>query len=120
MISTLGVLPASAGYAPSPGRAIAPRLLPPRSRSPIIAPPLVGSEPTRTGTSGPRLHLIHHSTHPPTVQPLHQPQEYSLPGVPRQQPVDDPSACSHDLAGDLDHRHAERAELHPQQRTLLG
>src|SRR3954469_24920244 len=88
-------------------------------RSLITTPPLVCTEPTWTGASGPRLQVSTGSTQPATVQPLHQPQEHTLPRVPRQQPVDGPAGCPHDLAWHLDHRHAEGAELHPQQRTLL-
>src|SRR6185312_4161865 len=59
MIGTLRARPALADYAPSPDRAFATRLPLSRPRSAISTPPLVGSEPTRTGASGPRLHVPH-------------------------------------------------------------
>src|SRR6185437_2241275 len=111
--------PASDGYVPSPGRVLVTRLHTSRSRSLITTPPLIGMGPTRTGASGLRLQVFTGSTQTATVQSLHQPEEYTLPWVPRQEPIHDPSGCPHDLAGDLDHRHTERTELHPQQRTLL-
>src|SRR5512135_133584 len=84
-----------------------------------MPPPLVGSEPARTGASGLRLQVTPDSTQPGPMQPLHQPQEHTLPRVPRQQSVDDPPARPHDLARHLDQGHAEGAELHPKQRPLL-
>src|SRR5512135_3426071 len=106
--------PGLAGYGTPPGRVASTRFLRPRSRCPITTPPLVSSEPTRTGASGLRLQRDGPSTQPSTMQPLHQPQEHPLPRIPRQQPVDDPAGTPYDLTRDLDQRHAERAELHPQ------
>src|SRR5262249_57554354 len=47
-------------------------------------------------------------------------QEHAVPRVPRQEPVDQPSAVPDDLAGHRDQRRAERPEFHPQQAVLLG
>lgn len=43
----------------------------------------------------------------------------AVPPIPRQQPVDQPPAPLHDLARQLDHRGAERPELHPEQLPRL-
>ena len=100
------------------------RSRPPSSHSELSAPsplPSLGSmahadRGIRTPTSG-------------SISPQHSQQPCSrstsrrndpLPRVPRQQPVDQPPARPHDLARHLDHRRAERRELHPQQRPLLG
>src|SRR4051812_15419169 len=72
--------------------------------------PLLVRWPTRIGASGPRLQLRHASAQPAALQPLDQPQEGTLPRVPRQQPVDQPAARLDDQAGHLDHRRAERGE----------
>src|SRR5437867_7692665 len=94
---------------------------PPATNSPHHRPPpLSARRPTRIGASGPRLQQLLSSAQPAAVQPLHQPQERPLPGIPRQQPVNQPTAPAHDLARHLDQRRAERRELHPQQRPLLG
>src|SRR5512135_2917840 len=107
------------GYGISPGRATVSRLQTARSGLLITPPPLVSSGPTRTGASRPRLRGATGSTQPGAVQPLHQPEEHPLPRVPRQQAVDEPTGGPDDLARHLDQRHAERRELHPQQRPLL-
>ena len=67
-------------------------------------PPLFARRPTRIGASRPRLQGITPSAQPTALQPLHQPQEHPLPRIPRQQPVDQPTAGPHDLARHLDHR----------------
>src|SRR4051794_8835794 len=69
------------------------------------SPPLV-RWPTWIGAPGPRLQVRHASAQPAALQPLDQPQEGTLPRVPRQQPVDQPAARLDDLAGHLDHRRA--------------
>src|SRR6516225_1148004 len=51
------------------------------------------------------------SAQPAAIEPLDQSQEYSLPGIPGQQPIDQPAATPDDLAGHVDHRRAERPEL---------
>src|SRR5512135_3761605 len=99
------------GYGTSSGRAPVSRFPPARPQSLITPPPLIGSEPTRTGASGLRLQLTLDSTQPGPVQALHQPQEHTPPRVPRQEPVDDPPTRPHDLTRHLDQRHAERGEL---------
>ena len=96
-----------------PGQALPSFLLHPLS-------PLLVRRPTRIGASGPRLQGASGSAQPAAVQPLHQPQEDPLPGVPRQQPVDQPTSRPHDLARHLDQRRAECRELHPQQRSPLS
>src|SRR5262249_34167134 len=53
-------------------------------------------------------------SHPPPREPPPQPQQRTLPRVPRQQPIDQPPAAPHHLARQLDPRGAERRELHPQ------
>ena len=68
----------------------------------------------RTPTSVARL-----STLPALMQPLYQPEEYPLPRVPRQKPVDQLSSGPHDLARHLDESRAVRRELHPQELPLL-
>src|SRR4028119_1974419 len=82
---------------PPPGRPPAARFLPPRPRSAITTPPLISSAPTRTGASGLRLQASIDSTQPAARPPLPQPQEHALPRVPRQQPIHDPAATTHDL-----------------------
>ena len=104
---------------PSTTRGCRPRQPPPNSLLHILFPFLVGW-PTWIGASGPRLQGRSASAQPATVQPLYQSQEGTLPRVPRQQAVDQPSTASHDLAGHLDRRRTERRELHPQQRSFLG
>src|SRR5262245_17120612 len=68
----------------------------------------------RTPTSSPP------SSQPAAPEPLHQPQQRTLPRVPHQQPIDQPPAAPHHLARQLDHRGAERRELHPQPTPPLG
>src|SRR5512142_1788666 len=93
--------PAWGGYGTSPGRATVSRFQPARSGSLITPPPLVGSEPTRDRSiRTPTSRMTPHSQ-PQRLQPLHQPQEHTLPRVPRQQPADDPTARTHDLARHL-------------------
>src|SRR5271157_4961524 len=60
------------------------------------------------------------SVQPATIEPLHQPQEDTLPRIPGQQAIHQTTAPADDLAGHLDHRRTERPKLHPQQRSLLG
>lgn len=50
---------------------------------------------------------------PGAVEPFDESQEYALPRVPRQKPIDQPTATSDDLAGYLDHGRTEGLELHP-------
>ena len=59
------------------------------------------------------------SVQPATIEPLHQPQEDTLPRIPGQQAIHQTAAAADDLAGNLDHCRTERLELHPQQRSLL-
>jgi hypothetical protein len=73
-------------------------------------PPAVFSAPLLTPSRGQEAH---------TDRGIRT-QERAVPGVPRQQPIDQPPAPPHDLAGQLDHRRAERPELHPQQLPPLG
>ena len=61
----------------------------------------------------------HASTQPACVQPLDQPEEHTLPRIPRQQPVDQPPPRPDYLAWHLDECRAVRRELHPQQRPPL-
>src|SRR3954463_6996986 len=79
---------------------------------------LAGSEPTWTGASGPRLQGAVPPPPPGTVQPFPQPQESPPASDSRKQPVPNPPSRPYHLARHLDPRHAERAELHPQQRPL--
>ena len=60
------------------------------------------------------------SVQPAAIQPLHQVQERTLPRIPGQQAIHQATAAADDLAGDRDHRRAERRELHSQQGSLLG
>src|SRR5512132_1186241 len=84
----------------------------------FIVTPASASRPTmpsQTGTSGSRLR-------PPLASaPQHRnyPQEYPLPLVPRQQPVEQPMPAFHDLARHQEDRVDEPFELHPQQLALL-
>ena len=96
-----------------PGQALPSFLL--RSLSPLLV-----RRPTRIGASGPRLQGCLVLAQPAALQPLNQPQEDSLPGVPGEQSVDQPASRPHDLARHLDHRRAKRRKLHPQQRSLLS
>ena len=68
----------------------------------------------RTPTSG-----TGHLAQPALVQPLDQSEEDSLPRVPGQQPVDQPSSAPHDLAWHLDESRTERREFHPQELSFL-
>src|SRR3954453_4299657 len=96
-----------------------PRLSPSSSlRHPVS--PLLVRRSTGIGASRPRLHDRLASAQPATVQPFHQAQEHPLPRVPGQQPEDQPSSAPHDLTRHLDHRRAERRELHPHHRASLG
>src|SRR6267142_4647868 len=85
-----------------------------------IQPPLSASMARRdrgirtpTSVTGP-------SAQPAPVQPLDPSEEYALPRVPRQHPVDQPSSTPHDLTRHLDERRTVRRELHPQQGSFLG
>src|SRR6202789_3255334 len=69
----------------------------------------------QTPTSVTRLSIL-----PALMQPVYQPEEYSLPRVPRQKPVDQPSSAPDDLARHLDESRAVCRELHPQERSFLG
>src|SRR5262249_40160722 len=62
---------------------------------------------TPTSVSGP-------SALPAPVQTLDQSEEYPLPRVPGQHPVNQASSTAHDLTRHLDQRRAVRRELHPQ------
>ena len=71
--------------------------------------------PRWTGTSRSRLLSSRRST----TQRISRPQEYTLPLVPRQQPIHQPSPTPDDLARHPDDRVHEPLELHPQQAALL-
>src|SRR4051794_27078500 len=86
-------------------------LSPSNSLSHLVSPLLV-RRPTWIGASRPRLLDRLASTQPATVQPFHQAQEHPLPRVPGLQPEDQSSSAPHDLTRQLDHRRAERRELH--------
>src|SRR5512135_2575207 len=67
--------------------------------------------PLLTGTSRSRLRFFVASA----PQRVHHPQEHSLPLVPRQQSVDQPTSALDDLARHQNDRVDESLELHPQQ-----
>src|SRR5512143_1619103 len=73
------------------------------------------TRPSRTGAS--RSRLLGSVGSAPKGK--NHPQEYPLPLVPRQQPVQAPMASADDLAGHHDDRVHEPLELHPQQAALL-
>src|SRR3954453_17730944 len=68
---------------------------------------------TPTSVAGP-------SAQPARVQPLDQSEEYALPRVPGQHPVNQSSSTPHDLTRHLDESRAVRRELHPQQGSFLS
>ena len=50
---------------------------------------------------------------------IEQAEEHMLPGIPRQQPIDDPPSRREDLRRNPHHRLPKRAEVHPQQFPFL-
>src|SRR5262245_51784107 len=71
--------------------------------------------PRRTGTSPSRLHDRGESA----PQRVHHPQEDTLPLVPRQESIHQPTRPADDLARHQDNRIDEPPEFHPQQPPLL-
>src|SRR5215469_5279649 len=73
------------------------------------------SAPRLVGASGPRLLVIF----PSTAQRGSQPEEDPLVRIPCQEPIEDATAATSQLARDSDERLHERPELHAQNPLLL-